>query len=203
MKKILCFGDSNTFGYNPSSGKRYDKNTRWTGLLQNLAGNKFKIVEAGCNNRTGFCDNPAGLIMTGYKILPQLLEKDLFCVILAIGINDLQIFYNMSLEDIKSGIENLIDIIHKELPLAKILLLSPSVLTDDIEKGSFSIMFDKTSVMKSHQIGTIYESVSKNKGCEFIDLNKIAKVSQIDGLHYDADEHEKIAHAVFKTLSNL
>ena len=28
MKKILCFGDSNTYGFIPSSGKRYDENSR-------------------------------------------------------------------------------------------------------------------------------------------------------------------------------
>ena len=42
---ILCFGDSNTFGYNPTNGLRYDKNTRWTGVLQNLLGDNFNVIE--------------------------------------------------------------------------------------------------------------------------------------------------------------
>lgn len=31
---ILCFGDSNTYGYKPDGTGRFDTNTRWTSLLQ-------------------------------------------------------------------------------------------------------------------------------------------------------------------------
>ena len=31
MKRILCFGDSNTWGFAPKDGYRFDENTRWTG----------------------------------------------------------------------------------------------------------------------------------------------------------------------------
>ena len=34
MKRILAFGDSNTWGYDPATGQRYDETIRWTGLLQ-------------------------------------------------------------------------------------------------------------------------------------------------------------------------
>ena len=37
MKNILCFGDSNTYGYNPADGSRFPENVRWTGLLQEKA----------------------------------------------------------------------------------------------------------------------------------------------------------------------
>ena len=87
MKKVLCFGDSNTYGFIPSSGRRYDKNIRWSGIIQTLAQNNFEVIEAGCNNRTAFCDNPAGFNETGYKILPSFLTPDINVVILAIGIN--------------------------------------------------------------------------------------------------------------------
>ena len=91
MKNILCFGDSNTFGFNPENGKRFDKSSRWTGILQTLCQNNYHIIEAGCNNRTAFSDNSAGKMFTGYKILPELLNENLDTIILAIGINDLQL----------------------------------------------------------------------------------------------------------------
>ena len=34
MKEILCFGDSNTYGLIPKTNGRYDREVRWTGLLQ-------------------------------------------------------------------------------------------------------------------------------------------------------------------------
>lgn len=104
MKRILCFGDSNTYGYNPHNGNRYDKNTRWTGVLQKLAGENYEIVEAGGNNRTAFSDNPDGIQFTGYKLLPEYLKENYETIILAIGINDLQIFYNPAIEEFENGI---------------------------------------------------------------------------------------------------
>ena len=37
-KRILCFGDSNTWGYDGQTGLRFDEDTRWTSLLQSLLG---------------------------------------------------------------------------------------------------------------------------------------------------------------------
>lgn len=36
MKNILCFGDSNTWGYDPVTGSRYAYDVRWTGRLQQM-----------------------------------------------------------------------------------------------------------------------------------------------------------------------
>ncbi len=37
-RRILCFGDSNTYGYDPRSylGGRYPASVRWTALLKTL-----------------------------------------------------------------------------------------------------------------------------------------------------------------------
>ena len=57
MKKFLCYGDSNTFGYNSLDSTRFDDKTRWTALLQNSLGNGYEIIEEGMCDRTGFVDN--------------------------------------------------------------------------------------------------------------------------------------------------
>ena len=54
MKKILCFGDSNVYGYIPKNGGRYAVDVRWSGLLKNYFKKQFEIIEAGCNNRVTF-----------------------------------------------------------------------------------------------------------------------------------------------------
>ncbi len=114
MKKILCFGDSNTFGYNPSDGSRYDRDTRWTGILSKLLCGKFEVDEAGCNNRTAFSINPDGDNFTGFKILPEYLKTFPECAILQIGINDIQTFYNPSISDFKKGLSVLVKIIKEK-----------------------------------------------------------------------------------------
>ena len=37
MKEILCFGDSNTYGLIPGTNRRYNRETRWTGILSEEA----------------------------------------------------------------------------------------------------------------------------------------------------------------------
>ena len=202
MNKVLCFGDSNTFGFNPKNGSRFDKSIRWTGILQRLCGNKFHIIEAGCNNRTAFSDNPAGKMFSGYKILPELLQKDLSIVILAIGINDLQFQYNVTVNDIKNGITNLIKIIQNNNPNTKIILVSPTELTENVLKSPiFSTLFDESSIEKSKIVPLRYAQIAKENNCDFIDLNTFVTPSVIDGLHFDPKEHKRIAQEIFNHLN--
>ena len=202
MKDVLCFGDSNTFGFNPENGTRYDRNTRWTGVLQTLCKNNFHIIEAGCNNRTAFSDNPAGKMFTGYKILPELLNSNLDYVILAIGANDLQFQYNASLDDIKNGISNLVKMVKNTVPNAKVILISQTDITENVLKSPiFSTLFDKGSIEKSKHLAKIYEQIALENNCDFIDLNKIANTSAIDGLHFEPKAHKKIANEIFKHLN--
>lgn len=203
MKKILCFGDSNTYGYIPNNGARYDKNTRWTGVLSLLSHGKFEIIEDGCNNRTAFAANPAGKIFTGYEILPELLTDDFDAVVLAIGINDTQFLYNLSSIEIASGVEKLINIVKVKSPQAKILLVAPSILTDDVLNGNFACLFDRTSIEKSRQLPLLYQKIAEKQNIKFFDLNSVAKTSSLDGLHYAPEQHLKIAQVIFTILSEL
>ena len=203
MKKILCFGDSNTYGYIPSNGARYDKNTRWTGVLSLLSHGKFEIIEDGCNNRTAFAANPAGKIFTGYEILPELLTDDFDAVVLSIGINDTQFLYNLSSIEIANGVEKLINIVKVKSPQAKILLVAPSILTEDVLNGNFACLFDRTSIEKSRQLPLLYQKIAEKQNIEFLDLNSVAKTSSLDGLHYAPEQHLKIAQAIFTILSEL
>lgn len=202
MKKILCFGDSNTYGFVPQSGLRYDINTRWTGILQTLCNNEFEITEAGCNNRTAFIDNPAGINQTGYKILPEYLKTNFFdIIILAIGINDLQRFFNPTLNEFEQGMEKLIQITKNLSPKSKIILICPSKLNlAGINNGIFSYQFDKISVEKSGKLSPIYKSLAEKYKCHFIDLNNIVEVSPLDGLHFSPKSHKTIAENLYKNL---
>lgn len=202
MKKILCFGDSNTYGFIPQSGLRYDKNTRWTGILQSLCGSDFSIIEGGCNNRTAFVDNPAGAEQTGYKILPEYFTKDYFdIVVLAIGINDLQLFFKPTLKEFEQGIEKLIKITKDLSPNAKIILVCPSKLDlAGIKSGVFNFQFDEISVEKSYHLPQIYKKLAEKHACKLVDLNEIAKVSPLDGLHFSAESHKTIAENLYKNL---
>lgn len=201
MKKVLCFGDSNTFGYIPVSGKRYDKNTRWTGILTQKLSPDYEVIEAGGNNRNGFTDSKDGYIFTGYKILPKYLSEKPDIVVLAIGINDVQKFYKPELQDIENGLTLMSKTILDSS--ASLIILAPPILNEDVLKGNFVILFDEGSVELSKSLPNIYKTVAQKLNCSFIDLNEYVKPSTSDGLHYLPESHKIIADLVFEKISNL
>ena len=52
MKNILCYGDSNTWGYIPGTGGRYPRDIRWTGRMAKALGEDYYVLEAGLSGRT-------------------------------------------------------------------------------------------------------------------------------------------------------
>lgn len=193
MKKILCYGDSNTNGFNPKDGSRYDKNTRWAGLLGSFLDDDCEVIEAGMNNRMGFINSPEGFLHTCQKHLPKLLDeiKGVDILILAIGTNDLQFQFDIKLIDIEKGLENLISKIENNVK--EIILIPPVILQDDILKGYFKIQFDKSSILKSQKVGQIYKNIAKRFNYKIFDINEFTKPSKEDGLHYSEASHRTIA----------
>ena len=59
MRQVLCFGDSNTYGYVPGTAERYDWDTRWTGIVgTGLMEKGYIVQEEGLCGRTTVFDDP-------------------------------------------------------------------------------------------------------------------------------------------------
>ena len=201
MKKILCFGDSNTFGFNPKNFQRYTIKERWSGILKTELSN-YTIIEKGCNNRCGF-NNNENSELCGYKSLKDELKNDIDVVILQIGINDTQIQYQTNEETIENGLKRLINIIKATNNKAEIIILCPSVINENILNSYFKILFNKESIKLSKKISGIYKKVCAETNCHCIDLNDISTISSIDGLHYDIENHQKIANYLMVYLKKI
>ena len=203
MKKIICYGDSNTYGFNPKNASRYDENTRWTAILQNIFADKYKVTEEGMCDRTGFVYNPKGMLYSAQMHFPQILsdidENDI--LILAVGTNDLQFQYNISFDEIKTGLEKLISLAKEK---TNTIIIIPSViLSGKILDGFFKIQFDESSIEKSKEVLKIYEQVAKNNNCFLFDINKYTNPSDLDGLHYDRNSHKQIAEKLAEFIDQV
>ncbi|MCR5266727.1 MAG: hypothetical protein K6E29_09090 [Cyanobacteria bacterium RUI128] len=201
MKKILCFGDSNTYGYIPVSGERYDEDIRWTGILKQKFANDYKIIEAGCNNRNGFIDSIFGAEFTGYKVLPQYLKNNPDIVILALGINDLQKSYRPQIEDISQGLKSMVLSVKESG--AEFILISPPVLNTDVLNGYFSFQFDEISVNTSKLLPNLYKNVAEQFSGHYINPNDYISVSKEDGLHYTKEGHSTIANLIYNYIKEI
>ena len=193
MKKIFCYGDSITYGYNPEDGSRFDETTRWTGLLQKNLGVEHVVTNDGVCDRTGFVNNPKGLLYSAQRHLPKMLTEieEVNIFILAVGTNDLQSEYNINFDVVEKGLVTLINLAKEKAK--QIIIIPPVILDEKVLKGAFSYQYNRTSIDKSKKIGKVYNKVAKAQRCAYFDINKFAKPSATDGLHYDANAHKLIA----------
>jgi lysophospholipase L1-like esterase len=211
MKRILCYGDSNTWGANPASPERFDENTRWTGILQNILGVHYKVIEEGCNGRTTVWDDPIEQDKNGYTYLRPCLEsqRPLDLVIIMLGTNDLKPRFSVSVFDIAASAGQLVKTIKtyfygNGLTIPEILLVSPILVADNIEQTIFNEMIGGiTSVTRSKKFAKAYEEIAVQQGCYFIDASKYASPSLSDGIHMEADEHKKLGYAIAQKIQEI
>jgi|TARA_B110000116_G_scaffold226909_1_gene207545 lysophospholipase L1-like esterase len=201
MKNILCFGDSNTWGYDPATKTRFSRDTRWTGLLQKYLGNDYYIVEEGLNGRTTNVDEKEEYNLGYFRknrssldLLPAIIESHypLDLIVVMLGTNDLKSNFNRSSNQIAEDMKLVCQtIINNECFNSKsLLLVSPT----HIEENSDIILdsFINTN-KKAMALAPLYENISKELGVEFLDASKIVKTNTIDGIHWDANQHNDFA----------
>ncbi len=209
MKNILCYGDSNTWGYIPGSqAQRHDIDTRWTGLLQKQLGSDYKIIENGLNSRTTIYDDPICIDRNGYKSLDSavLSQSPLDLVIIMLGTNDFKDYLPSSnyasaeaLGLYCNKIRNICAAENQQVP--KILLVSPIHVGKTVLKAGEE--FNQESIDRSKDLGGRIKAVAERFDAYFFDAASVAKASNIDGLHMINSEHKKIADALEKLIREI
>ena len=127
MKNVLCFGDSNTYGYDPAGMRdgtavRYAHDVRWCGVAQRDLGEGWHVIEEGLNGRTTVRDDMCHLDtnLNGIRALPMLLEahKPLDAIVIMLGTND----NGMNTEDFISNYTALVQAIQASYPYTDIIV---------------------------------------------------------------------------------
>lgn len=202
--RILCFGDSLTWGYDPKTGNRLADDVRWTGVLQHELGNNFTVIEEGQNGRTINTDDPAEGEKNGMKYLQPCLESHmpLDYMIIMLGTNDLKQKFNYSAMDIAGEMEIMLQKIlmlnkFKMKNKLKVILMAPPIVGENINESWFAGPFGyEKSIEVSKQLEEHYKILSEIYKIGFIDAAQYAKTSKEDSIHMDAANHEKLGKAV-------
>ncbi len=206
MKRILCYGDSNTWGLIPGSDpqKRYPQDVRWTGRLKQEYPSA-EIIEEGLCGRTTIFEDALRPGRNGLKVLPILLEshKPLDAVVLMLGTNDCKTVYGTSEYTIGRGVELCIAEIEKFVPADKILLISPVSLGEEVWRPEKDPEFDQRSVEVSKKLKNVYEQIARNRGNVFLAADSVAAANDADCEHLDETGHEAFFKAVSEKLKEM
>jgi lysophospholipase L1-like esterase len=213
MKNILCYGDSNTWGYTPGTGERYPRNIRWTGIMADALGDDYYVIEAGLGGRTTVYTDPMNPILNGLEYLPMILKQSapLDLVIIALGSNDMKF-----VDAIKSarGMEKLVDVCKRAndamsntSPVlnegAKILVVSPTHISKRVHELNPYSTFLAHASEESKKFGEIFGHYAKLLNVEFFDAATVASPSDVDGLHMTPESHKALAVAITKKVRKI
>lgn len=207
MINILCFGDSNTFGANPSGG-RWSRKERWTGLLQEHLGSEFYVIEEGCGGLTTVMEDSLELDKNGRTHLFTALHshRPLDMVIIMLGTNDMKHRFNLLPVDIANGAAELGKLVeHYDYgpgyPIPKVLLVSPIELGEGIEHSVFT-GFSSDAVSVSRQLPACYRQQATDHNWLYFNAAAVAAPSDKDKLHMEKEDHFALAAALETLIRN-
>lgn len=216
MKRILIFGDSNTFGCNPeaSDGSRPDvpfrfpKNVRWTGVLASLLGESYEVIEEGLPGRSAALPDPFEPFLQGTSSFQAIARSHypLDLLVFVLGTNDLK--FARSAEHVALAMEALLKMalnpfLWVDGKAPEILLVSPTRVREGIMESCFSGMYTAESVEMSERLGALYEKLADTYGCAFLDAAAFAEASPVDCLHMDPENHARLAAAMAEKIKML
>lgn len=209
--KILCYGDSNTWGQKPDKTGRYAADIRWTGRLQQSLGSKYYVIEEGLGSRTTDLDykRKPGRNGKAYFIPCLASHSPLDIVVLMLGTNDLKTEYQRTAENITEALGGLVSDVREfaqnlEGNVPKIILVSPIEINSRAPRFAefYTGYYDERSMVESRKLGATIGRLAQQTGCEFLDAATVAKPGE-DGIHFDEESETSLADALYEVIRNV
>ena len=179
MQQVLCFGDSNTWGYNPENGERFPWGIRWTSILQQKLANKdIRIIEEGLCGRTTVFEDPLRQGRKGVSLFPTLLETHKpENIVIMLGTNDCKTVFSASPDVIGKGIRRLLIQAKQYSADSRILLVSPIYLGE--------------------------QKIADEFGVELLAASSVADSSEADQEHMNPEGHAALAGAIEEKIYQM
>lgn len=208
--RILCYGDSNTWGATPYTFNiRYPKNIRWTGVLQKKLGTGYIVVEEGYNSRTTVFDDPVEDRLSGLAYFGPccVSQAPLDLIIIMLGSNDLKVRFGANAEVSAEGLQRYLDKL-KILPMdgkkPEILVMAPPLVSDAYKKyPEFAGNLGTDAKERSEQFAEAYRKLADRNQVHFLNAADYAYPSEKDGVHLTEEGHQKLGCAVYEKVLQI
>lgn len=205
-KRILCYGDSNTWGAIPGLEKlRYPSEIRWPGALAKALGKGYTVLEEGLCGRTTAHDDTVevGLVVdrNGMRAFGGILDthSPLDLVVIMLGTNDLKQRYHLSTTEIALSAWNLAKIARipdfgPELKRpAEVLVVCPPPI---LEVGDFFGPLFRGGAEKSTCLPDAFRAIVEKESIPVLYAGEHIQSDPADGIHFSPESHAKLAGAV-------
>lgn len=210
MKRILCYGDSNTWGTDGDKGIRFDSNTRYTKVLEKLLGSDWEVVEEGMPGRTTVYDTDVDEYVNGRKYLYPCLESHapLDVVTIMLGTNDLNNGVKANAFYAAAGVERLVRLVKhwsmdKGISCPQILIIAPP-LYGDAEAVVLAEVIDYPRCKEeSRKFRKFYQEVAEHNECVFLAAEDYTVTCKTDGCHITAESHIALAGAIHSKILSM
>ncbi len=210
MAVVLCYGDSNTHGFDCSSitGGRFDRAVRWPGVLAAALGPAHQVIEEGLNGRTTIWDDPYLPGRNGLDYLGPCLETHapVEVVVLMLGTNDTKTIFGRTAAEIASGVRTLVEVVLRSGAgigggAPKVLLVAPPPPGEVTERSELWGFGEARA--KGLAMARLYATVAAMRGVGFLDAATVATVDPADGVHLPPAGHAALGHAVAAAVREL
>lgn len=209
-KRILCFGDSNTWGFNARDEQRFPKEVRWTRKLQQHLGEDYEIIEEGLNGRNAVCEDQLkeGLRGLDYIYPCIMTHKPLDLVIIKLGTNDSKERYSMTPHNIAMGIIRLANkVLHNGVGSTggdpEILIVAPAPIGKDYMHVDAYLSMGREADRKSKDMVPYLEEMAKENGFHFLNAGLHLKMGETDHMHLDEEGHAKMAEILSDKIREI
>jgi lysophospholipase L1-like esterase len=207
VRSVLCFGDSNTYGYLASTDGRLGRWERWTGVAQRALGvDGWYLIEDGLGSRTTTYEFPGTVGRNGLTSLPVSLElhEPIDAIVFFLGTNDISL-PGITAEWAAAGVESLIEVVRMRpgpdpRPDIPILVVAPPPFRPLDETWT---ALTPWAVAESERFSETYRAMAERAGVELLDLRGVAEPTDVDGIHFERDAHESIGLAVANKLRSM
>lgn len=208
-KRIVCFGDSLTWGADPAGGPRLEE--RWPLILQDALGADYTVIEEGQGGRTIGTDDPVEGEKNGMRYLVPCLEthSPFDLLIIMLGTNDCKRKYNYSDLDITWDMERFLEkmFTHRHFQAEdryQVLLIAPPPINDGIHHSPLGDLFayDEGKARSEH-LAASFAPLAERFGCHFMDAAQYAQSSPVDGIHLDAENETRLGMAIAEFVREI
>jgi len=190
MKRILCYGDSNTRG-SLGSGRRMEDAKQWPNVLQQLLGDEYRVVQEGLSGRVAGGFERQKPVYNGRRSFEVAYRSaaPVDLVIVALGTNDLKADYGRSAQNIADDLRWYADAIQRFQDVAegkdtKVLYICP----ENHPQSQPGVWTELIRIMQLFP--------------EFVlDLGELQKGP--DGLHYSEAAHAQVAHNLKEMITEI